>query len=257
MKHAIQAVTGSIYTAPDASVVIDESGTGGGVAAKVYTIRDLPPEEKPREKLLKYGPAFLSIQELFVVMLGNGTKKENILAMSHRLIKEYGEKSIADQKDPKKLAKALAIPIFRAMQIVVSLEIGRRFFKQAPGQVPFLRTPDQVYSYLKDMAALPKEHLRGLYLNAHYQLLHDEVISIGSLTANIIHPREVFRPAIEYGSTAFILAHNHPSGNPIPSDADRAITKQLVEAGKLIGITLLDHLIITKRKFVSIQEDYQ
>jgi DNA repair protein RadC len=106
------------------------------------------------------------------------------------------------------------------------------------------------------MQDLPKEHLRGLYLDAHYQLIHDEIISIGTLTSNIIHPREVFRPALEYSASAVILAHNHPSGVAKPSDADVAITRQIVEAGKILGISLLDHVIITKNKFESVPVEY-
>jgi DNA repair protein RadC len=106
------------------------------------------------------------------------------------------------------------------------------------------------------MRDLPKEHLRGLYLDTHYQLIHDEVISIGSLTSNIIHPREVFRPALEYSASAVILAHNHPSGVAKPSEADILITRQIVEAGKILGISLLDHVIVTKTKFESVPSDY-
>ncbi|MFH1246322.1 MAG: DNA repair protein RadC [Candidatus Liptonbacteria bacterium] len=225
-------------------------------AARAYTIKDLPPEEKPREKLAKYGPGALSIHELIAILLGTGTKKENVLAMSSRLLKEYGEKTIINQRDPKRLSKSLNIPLIKATQIIAALELGRRFFKPASGGALFLRTPEQVYEYLKDMRQLPKEHLRGLYLNAHYQLMHDEVISIGSLTSNIIHPREVFKPAFEYSSTALILAHNHPSGVSLPSEADISITKQLIEAGKILGIALLDHLIVTQKKFVSIPAEY-
>jgi DNA repair protein RadC len=103
---------------------------------------------------------------------------------------------------------------------------------------------------------LTKEHLRGIYLNNHYHLVHDEVISIGTLDANIIHPREVFKPAIEHSASALILVHNHPSGIATPSEADVLVTKQLIEAGKLLGILLLDHIIVTKDKFISIPVDY-
>ena len=119
-----------------------------------------------------------------------------------------------------------------------------------------IRTAAQVYAYLKDMQKLPKEHLRGLYLDSHYQLIHDEIISIGSLTSNIIHPREVFRPALEYSASAVILAHNHPSGIAKPSEADIMITRQIVEAGKILGISLLDHVVIAKDKFQSVSVEY-
>jgi DNA repair protein RadC len=103
---------------------------------------------------------------------------------------------------------------------------------------------------------LRREHLRGLYLNAHYTIVHDEVISVGTVNSSLIHPREVFKPGIEYGATAIVLVHNHPSGIVDPSDSDIAATKQLVEAGKMIGIPLIDHIIITKDFFKSIHIKY-
>jgi DNA repair protein RadC len=102
------------------------------------------------------------------------------------------------------------------------------------------------------MRNFTKEHLRGLYLNAHYQLVHDETISIGTVDANIVHPREVFRPALAYAAAAVILVHNHPSGNAEPSDADLAVTKQLHEAGALLGIDLIDHIVVTADTYTSI-----
>jgi len=223
----------------------------------VLRVRDLPAEEKPREKLVKHGPAALSTAELLTVVLNAGTKKEGVLAMSRRMLKEYGESAIVTEKDPKKLQEALGIPMVKACQLVACFELGRRFFKNAGGKRPFvIRTANQVYDYLKDMRELPKEHLRGLYLDSHYQLIHDEVISIGSLTSNIVHPREVFRPALEYAASAVILAHNHPSGVPKPSEADIAVTRQIVEAGKILGISVLDHVIITKTKYESIPAEY-
>ena len=223
----------------------------------VLKLRDLPADERPREKLIKYGPSVLSFAELFAVVLNVGTKKEEVLAMSNRLLKEYGDNTIVNQKDPQKIKELLDIPLGKACQVVACFELGRRFFKTPDGKKPVIvRTATQVYAYLKDMQDLSKEHLRGLYLDSHYQLIHDEVISIGSLTSNIIHPREVFRPALEYSASAVILAHNHPSGISKPSEADIAITRQIVEAGKILGIGLLDHVIIAKTKFESVPVDY-
>ena len=107
------------------------------------------------------------------------------------------------------------------------------------------------------MRILPKEHLRGLYLNSHNRIIHDEVISIGTINSNIVHPREVFRPAIEHNAVAIVLAHNHPSNTATPSIQDIEITKQLVQAGKILGINILDHVIITKSTFISINSKYQ
>ncbi len=224
----------------------------------VLRLRDLPADEKPREKMVKYGPSVLSLAELFAVVLNVGTKKEEVLAMSRRLLKEYGDSAIVDQRDPEKMSELLGIPLGKACQAVACFEIGRRMFKAPDGKRPLtLRTASQVFEYLKDMQDLPKEHLRGLYLDAHYQLIHDEVVSIGTMTSNIIHPREVFRPALEHSASAVILAHNHPSGVAKPSEADIAITRQIVEAGKILGIGLLDHVIIAKGAFESVPADYE
>ncbi len=223
----------------------------------VLKLRDLPANEKPREKLMKYGPQVLTLEELLALVLNVGTKKEEVLTMSRRLLKEYGSNAIIHQKDPKKVQQALGIPLVKSCQLVACFELGRRFFKNADIRKPItIRTASQVFEYLKDMRDLPKEHLRGLYLDNHYRLIHDEVISIGSLTSNIIHPREVFRPALEYSASAVILAHNHPSGIAKASDADIAITEQIVKAGEILGIGLLDHVVITKTKFGSIPVNY-
>jgi len=161
------------------------------------------------------------------------------------------------QRDPQKVKELLGIPIVKACQLVACFELGRRLFETRSGRKPIvLRTASQVFEYLKDMRDLPKEHLRGLYLDNHYQLIHDELISIGTLTSNVIHPREVFRPALEYSAAALILAHNHPSGIAKPSEADLAITAQIIEAGRVLGITLLDHVIIAKNKHESVPGEY-
>lgn len=239
------------YTIKDNDFVITEKEK-----KYVFRIRDLPSEEKPREKLLKYGISVLSVNDLLAIVINSGTKKEGVLEMSQRLLKEYGESGIVSQTDPKKLAESLHLPIVKACQLIACFELGRRFFKPSIGRSMVIRTAKEVYEYLKEMRDLPKECLRGLYLNSQYRLIHDEVISIGSLTSNIIHPREVFRPAIEYMAAAVILAHNHPSGNAEPSNADIEITKQILEAGTIMGIDVLDHIIITKDKFTSIPEKY-
>jgi DNA repair protein RadC len=216
------------------------------------TIHDLPNEEKPREKIIAQGPAALSLQELLAVLLVTGTSKEELIEMSNRLIREYGEKSILAERDVEKLSRDMDIPLVKACQIVACGEMGRRFFDKTESGFRTIRTAKDVFEYLQDMRNLPKEHLRGLFLNSHNKILRDEVITIGTVNSNIIHPREVFRPAIECNAAAIVLAHNHPSGEAAPSAEDIEVTKQLVEAGKILGITILDHVIITKNEFLSI-----
>jgi DNA repair protein RadC len=127
-------------------------------------------------------------------------------------------------------------------------------FFEDKSRVPTIKTPEDVFKYLADMQKLTKEQFRGLYLNTRNRLIHDEVISIGSLNLSVVHPREVFRPAVEFGAAAIILAHNHPSGEPEPSDEDVKVTKQMLEAGKMMEIEVLDHLIIGDEKYVSLKE---
>lgn len=239
------------YTIGHHETILDNAG-------KRYhlKIRDLPQDEKPREKMLKHGASALSVSELLSVVLNVGTKKEGVLEMSERIMKGYGEGGIMYERNPATLAKDFNVPLVKAVQIVATAELGRRFFQRNDFSAPVVRTAREVYEYVKDMQNLSKEHLRGLYLNAHYKVIHDEVISIGTVDANIIHPREVFKPAIERCAVALILVHNHPSGDTAASAADLEVTKQLVEAGKVLGVDLIDHVIVTKHAFASVPANY-
>ncbi len=223
----------------------------------VLKIRDLPNDDKPREKLQKTEPSNLSVNELLAIILNTGTKKEGVLEMVHRISREYGDKSLSNQKNPAKLAEDVNIPIGKASQIIAAFELGRRFYDKKENGLAVLRNAKDVYEYLADMRNLPKEHLRGIYLNSHHKVIHDEVISIGTINSNLIHPREVFRPAIEHSAVAIILAHNHPSGIVEPSKEDIEITEKIIATGKVVGIDLIDHVIIGKDKFESIKVNYE
>lgn len=244
-----------MYKLPSEDFIVTEHGLNEN-KKYILKIKDMPSEDKPREKLLKYGPAALSIQELVAVVLASGTKKEGVMAMANRVVKEYGERTLISHTQPKQLAEELGIPMVKALQLVACTELGRRFFEKHVSGPAVLRTAKDVYQYVREMEQLTKEHLRGIYLNTHYRVIHDEIISIGTINANIIHPREVFKPAVEYGAAAIILVHNHPSGIVKPSEADMQITRQLVAVSKIMGIGLIDHLIIGKGKFVSIGVEY-
>jgi DNA repair protein RadC len=175
-----------------------------------------------------------------------------VLTMSNRILREYGEKSLLSSTDAKQLAADLDIPLGKAMQIVAAGELGRRYFQKKRNGASVIRTAKDVFDYTVDMRSLTKEHLRGLYLDTHYQVIHDEVLSIGTIDANLIHPREVFRPALAHAAAAVVLVHNHPSGIPTPSEADRLVTLQIGEAGRVLGIDLIDHVVVTDESFVSI-----
>jgi DNA repair protein RadC len=247
-----QALTdnSSSYAVTDQDLVFTETD-----GQYVLRVRDMAEDDRPRERMLKGGPDSLSVAELVAIVWGVGNRKEDVLAMARRALREYGEKAITNELSPQRLSQTADIPLTKACQIIASLELGRRFYaRQSSGQPVHIRNAKQAFQHLRDIGRSQKEQLRGLYLNSRYQVVHDEVISVGSLTSNIVHPREVFQPAIERGAVAIILAHNHPSGRLEPTSADVHITEQLIAAGKVLGIELLDHLVITSSKYVSIMD---
>jgi len=211
-------------------------------------------QQGPREKLIAQGPDALKSAELLAIILNTGYKGQNVLELANRILKEYGSKAITQEKSVGRLIEHLGLPPVKACQVVACFELGRRFFAEEPGRMPSIRMPEDVFKYLAEMKRLKKEEFRGLYLNTRNKLIHDEVISIGTLTANLVHPREVFSPAIEYLAVGLIVAHNHPSGDPEPSKEDIKLTQRLIEAGRIMGIDLLDHVIIGGDTFVSLKE---
>jgi DNA repair protein RadC len=221
---------------------------------KPYTlhIRDLPEEEKPREKLRKYGPAALKNYELMAVILGRGSKKEGILELSQRIMSQYGNQAIFSEEDVGKVEKVLGLSPVQACQIVAAFELGRRLFGRQ--YEVFLRSPEEIFQYARDMARLKKEHLRGLYLDTRNKLLRDEIISIGTLNASLAYPRDVLSPALESHAAAVIIIHNHPSGDPSPSEDDVELTKRICQAGKILEIDFLDHVIIGDERYISLRE---
>lgn len=218
----------------------------------VLKVADMPASDRPREKLLGSGPKNLNLTELLAIIINSGTKKEEVMSMASRLLAEYGEKNITKQTDPQVLAKEMDLPLVKACQLVACFELGRRLWQKKSAGLTTIRSAKDVYDYLLDMRNLAKEQVRALYLNQHYQLIHDEVVSLGTAGASIFDAKEVFKPAIQYGASAVVLAHNHPSGKLGASDADKQITEQLRQAGEILGIEFIDHVIIGQNKYNSL-----
>ncbi len=216
------------------------------------SIKELAINNRPREKLIENGPDNLKNNELLAIVLNTGTKKEEIMTLSSRLIKDYGEKALLKNKSPNELARDFKISIKKACQLIACFELGKRFFQENQNEVKIFRSSSEVFKYLKNMSDLKKEQLRGLYLNSQFQLIHDEIISIGTLNSNLSHPREIFKPAIYYNAAAIILAHNHPSGKLQASQSDIKTTKELIKISELLQIDLLDHLIIANNNYISL-----
>lgn len=221
-----------------------------------YSVKQLPSDKQPRERLISLGPDSLSNSELLAIIFGTGTRDEGVLDLSSRVIKEYGSRSITDIRDVNRAMEMVGIPRVKACQLVSCFELGRRFFKEDTGRLPTVRGPEDVFDLCHDMTRLKKEEIRGLYLNSRQKLIHTETISIGNLNTNIVEPRDIFQPAIEFSALAIIVVHNHPSGDPTPSEEDVAFTKRLKDAGKILGIQLLDHVVIGRDGFDMVSLDF-
>ncbi|MGP8320649.1 MAG: RadC family protein [Methanosarcinaceae archaeon] len=218
-------------------------------------IHDMPHEERPRERLMKYGAESLSNAELLAIILRTGSRKENVLNMSTRILSEYSLKQLS-LANVAKLMEIHGIGDAKASQITAMFELARKLeaFTDEPKRK--IKSPADVYSILyPKMREQKKEKLTALYLDTKNQILREEVVSIGTLNANIVHPREIFKSALLESSASVILAHNHPSGDPTPSKEDIAVTKKLIEGGKLLGIDVLDHVIIGDGRYVSLKDE--
>ncbi|MFC1655273.1 DNA repair protein RadC [Patescibacteria group bacterium] len=207
----------------------------------------------PREKLQLYGPKQLNNSDLIAIVLGHATKKESVFDLSKRLLKEYGQTPLQSMQNVAECQKLFKIGQAQASKILACFEIGRRFFGKDKTKNK-LTNAHEVFSHVKDMLDLKKEYIRGLYLNTRHELIYDEVLSIGTLESTSLHPREVFYPAIQRYAYTFILVHNHPSGNPEASEEDFYLTQEIVKAGDLFRIPLLDHVIVSKNGYYSFQE---
>lgn len=208
----------------------------------------------PREKLLQQGIKAVSNDELLAIILGKGSVKETVFSISQRLIESFGNHALKHIQNPLKLSEMYDIPIGKAMQIVACIEIGKRLFSKSE-EDNYLSYPEKIAEYVSGMKLLKKEFVRGLYVNIQNKLIHDEVISIGSLSANIVHPREVFFPAIKFHAYGFFLIHNHPSGEYYPSQMDTETTQELFKLSKMLQIEFLDHIIVAKKGWFSFREN--
>lgn len=217
-------------------------------------IKDIPQSERPRERLERLGPSALSDSELLAILLRTGTRNMSALEIANGILSEKGLPFLA-QADILELQEFVGLGMAKAAHIKAAIELGRRIssFSTIRKQI---KAPSDVAALLTDeMQYLPKEEFRVLLLNTKNIVLRMETISIGTANASLAVPREIFQKAVAYKAvTAVILIHNHPSGDPSPSAEDIAITKRILEAGKIIGIDVLDHIIIGQGKFCSMKE---
>ncbi|MDO8495112.1 MAG: DNA repair protein RadC [bacterium] len=217
-------------------------------------IKDLPKIERPREKLIAKGAENLKDSELLAILLRTGTIGKNVIEISSQILTKHSKKRLL-QMTYNDLSKISGIDSAKATTLLAAFELSKRALEVNDTNLPVISDAKDAVAQLSDMRDLKKEHLVALYLNAKNQLVHKETISMGTLNANLVHPREVFEPALKYSAAQIIAAHNHPSGDPKPSEDDLEVTKRLTEVGKMMGIELMDHVIVSKNNHFSFKEE--
>ncbi|MCC3376905.1 DNA repair protein RadC [Cohnella sp. REN36] len=222
---------------------------------KVYLLREVPEEERPRERMQRHGPAALSHAELLAILLRTGTRDESAVHLAQRILNECGGLRRLAGRTWDELIHIRGIGPAKALELQAAVELGRRVARSRLPEMPRISQPrDAADLVMEELRHLREEHFVVLFLNTKNQVVGRETLSIGSLNASVVHPREVFRAAIRRSSASIICAHNHPSGDPTPSPEDLRLTRRLAEAGELIGIELLDHLVIGDNRYVSLKE---
>lgn len=220
-----------------------------------YTIKDLPVDERPREKLYRYGAKSLSNSELLAIIIRTGSRNTSALEASRNLLSlDKMGLAFISQCSIEQLSKVEGIGKCKASQILASIELGRRISLSNNYAIKINSPLDVSNVLMEELKYLEKEYFKIIMLNTKNVIISIEDISVGSLNSSIVHPREVFKEAIKRSSASIILVHNHPSGDPTPSKEDINITKRLIECGEILGIKVLDHIIFGYNKYTSLKE---
>jgi DNA repair protein RadC len=220
-----------------------------------FTVRDLPKPERPRERLQKIGAENLSAQELLALVIGRGIPKKSVMTIAQELIATFGNVNAISQATLEELCQIKGIGIAKAAQIKASFELAKRENLETDEENFDIKNPEAVCKLISaTIKEKAKEHFKLILLNSRNKKIGISTISIGTLTTSLVHPREVFKEALAHSAASVILAHNHPSGDPEPSEDDLKITRKLVESGKILGVEVIDHIIVGKNSFYSFRE---
>jgi DNA repair protein RadC len=218
-------------------------------------IKDLPAGDRPRERLARAGEGALSTAELLAIILRTGGRGESALGMARRLLARFKGLAGLARASFAELVAERGLGAAKAAQLKAALEIGRRMLQADPEERTSLRSPADVAKLLMaEMGHLEQEHFRVLYLDTRNRVLGSETVYVGTLNASHARIAEIFREAVKRNCAAIIVAHNHPSGDPAPSPEDILVTRRLVEAGEMLDIEVLDHLVIGQQRYVSLKE---
>ena len=222
---------------------------------KPLSVSGLPASEKPRERLYHVGPRELSLQEVLAVVVGEGSKGAGALVLAIRLLEACGGLVGLGKAGVDDLQRVRGIGFAKACRLVATFELGKRFARESVSNGSSIRTPGDISRiFMDEMKHYDREHFKAAYLNTKNQIIRTVTVSIGSLNASIVHPREILKPAISASAASIILVHNHPTGDPTPSREDVEFTRRFAKCGELIGIELLDHVIIGSDRYQSLKE---
>lgn len=228
---------------------MDETGR------KDMLLRDVPEEERPRERMIRLGPNYVSNAELIALLLRTGSTGESVMTLAQRVLNKGGGLKGLTRLSLQELMGIHGIGPAKAIQLMAGIELGQRISRMLPEDRHAIRSPDDAACYVMDeLRFLQQEHFICLYLNTKYRVIDKKCIFKGSLNTSVVHPREIFHEAIRCSAAAIICVHNHPSGDPTPSTEDLLVTERLVEVGKLVGIDVVDHLIIGDQTYFSMKE---
>ncbi len=217
-------------------------------------IKDLPRTSRPREKMISQGKQNLSNAELLAILLGSGTTSQNAIALGESLLRHIPLDQFV-KSDLEQLIHFPGIGKSKASRILAALELGERLFKPSPLQKTFIRSTEDVLTHIKIIAQKRQEYLLVFYLNARNELLQKEIVGQGSLNTLFITAKEIFAPAFMTPCATIVIAHNHPSNDPMPSDEDIIFTTKIQEAGELLDIPLVDHIIVCQSSYFSFREN--
>ncbi len=221
----------------------------------MYLVKEMPEEERPRERLKQLGPSALSNEELIAIILRTGMKDQSVLELSKKVL--YHLESFEDLKKLSifELMKVDGIKTAKASTLIAAIELGRRLSQTKRTKKEVIKTVKDVYELLSpELSHLEQEHFIAIFLNIKSEVITHETIFIGTIHQTLIHPRELFKTAIKLSAAAIIFVHNHPTGDSTPSKADIEATEGLMSASKLVGIDLIDHVVMGKKEYYSIRE---